>query len=1002
MNGQPFRNAKGGLIDRDRPLGFTFNGRRHQGFAGDTLASALLASGVRRVARSFKYHRPRGIFAAGEEEPNALVQLRIGTRTEPNIRATRVELFDGLVAASQNCWPSVDFDLGAGAAWVSRLMPPGFYYKTFKWPNLLWPAYEHVLRKLAGMGVAPRQADPDRYEHRFAHCDVLVVGGGPAGLAAAIAAGRAGARVIVADDGPEFGGSLAAEARPIDGAPAQEWAAAAVAELTAMPDVTLVRRASVFGYYDHNALAIAEHVADHLAEPLPFQPRQRLWMVRARQVVLATGATERSFVFADNDRPGIMLASAARAYANRFAVRAGRRCVVFTNNDSAYGAAADLAAAGIEISAVIDARPGDPGPAAAKALGTGIERLAGHAIVATRGSGALTAVEVAPLNKSGDGLGGSLRRFDCDLLCVSGGWNPAVQLHAQAQGRPVYDDTLAAFVPGPSVQAERSAGSAKGTFTLAGCLADGMEAGAEAARQAGFEAAETPPVPACEDEGEAAPMRALWSVPPLPGQRRKCFVDLQTDVTQADVELASREGYKSVEHVKRYTTLGMGTDQGRTGNVAGLAILARQLGTDIPQVGTTTFRPPYVPVTMGTLAGRETGHHFQPVRRSAMHGWHKAAGAAFVTAGLWLRPQYYVRPGESMWDAIYRETMAVRKSVGMVDVSTLGKIDIQGADAAEFLNRVYINAWSKLGIGRCRYGVMLREDGIAFDDGTTSRLGETHYLMTTTTASAGPVMQHLEYFAQVVWPALDVHIVSVTEEWAAIALAGPDSRKVLERLTDDVDVSNEALPFMGVRQGTFAGVAGRLFRISFSGELAYEINVPADYGPHLWEAMLAAGKDFDITPYGTEALGILRTEKGHVVGGELNGRTTADDLGFGRMASSAKEFIGKRSLNRPGLTDENRKQLIGLVPADGKTAIPRGAQIVSDPDQALSNPMIGEVTSACYSPNLEMPIGLGIVAAGRARMGETLYALSPMRGERVAVTVTNPVFIDPEGERLRA
>jgi sarcosine oxidase subunit alpha len=439
MTGQDFRNPAGGLIDRDRPLGFTFNGRRYPGFAGDTLASALLANGVRLVARSFKYHRPRGIFAAGEEEPNALVQLRRGARAEPNIRATRVELFDGLIASSQNCWPSVDFDLGAAAAWLSHLMPPGFYYKTFKWPGFAWPAYERVLRNLAGMGVAPREADPDRYEHRFAHCDVLVVGGGPAGLAAAVVAGRAGARVILADDGPEFGGSLMAERALIDGAPATEWAAAMVSELAAMPGVTLVRRATVFGYYDHNALAIAERVADHLAEPAPFQPRQRLWMVRARRVVLATGATERSFVFADNDRPGVMLASAAGTYANRFAVRAGRRCVVFTNNDSAYGAAADLVAAGIEVAAIVDARPGDPGPAAAKALDDGIEHLAGHAVVATRGSRALTAVEVAPLSAAGDGLGSSLRRFDCDLLCVSGGWNPAVQLHAQAQGRPVYD-----------------------------------------------------------------------------------------------------------------------------------------------------------------------------------------------------------------------------------------------------------------------------------------------------------------------------------------------------------------------------------------------------------------------------------------------------------------------------------------------------------------------------------------------------------------------------------
>ncbi|MDP6884132.1 MAG: glycine cleavage T C-terminal barrel domain-containing protein, partial [Rhodospirillales bacterium] len=541
-------------------------------------------------------------------------------------------------------------------------------------------------------------------------------------------------------------------------------------------------------------------------------------------------------------------------------------------------------------------------------------------------------------------------------------------------------------------------GSAAGVWNTDACIASGEASGDRAVQALGRSTATArPPLKG----GWITPIQPLYEVR-VPDRKLKSFVDPQHDVTADDVRLAHREGYVSVEHLKRYTTLGMGTDQGRTGNVVGLAILAGQLGADIGQVGTTTFRPPFVPVTMGTIAGPEIGHHFQPVRRSAMHGWHEAAGAAFVPAGLWLRPQYYARPGEGLWDAIYRETVAVRTSVGLCDVSTLGKIDIQGADAAEFLNRVYINAWSKLGIGRCRYGVMLREDGIVLDDGTTSRLADNHYLMTTTTASAGPVMGHLEYFLQVVWPELDVHIISVTEEWAAIALAGPDSRKVLERLTDDIDVSNEALPFMGVRQGTFAGVAGRLFRISFSGELAYEINVPADYGQHLWEAMLAAGKEFDITPYGTEALGILRTEKGHVVGGELNGRTTADDLGFGRMASSAKEFIGKRSLNRPGLTDENRKQLVGLVPADGKTAIPRGGQIVADPDHPLPKPMIGEVTSACYSPNLKTPIGLAIITAGRARLGETLYALSPMRGERVAVTIADPVFIDPEGERLRA
>ena len=999
MTGQPYRNPEGGRIDRSRPLGFTFNGRRLEGYAGDTLASALLAGGVRLVARSFKYHRPRGVFGCGVEEPNALVQLRTGGRTEPNVRATQVELFEGLVAASQNCWPTVGFDVYALASVFSPLLPSGFYYKTFMWPG--WMTFENSIRRAAGMGKAPAEADPDRYEHRYAHCDVLVAGGGPAGLAAALAAGRAGARVILADDGPAFGGALNACDAVIDDAPAAAWVAAGVAELAALADVTLLRRACVFGYYDHNALAIAERVADHVLEPPPFQPRQRMWIVRARQVVIATGATERSLVFADNDRPGVMLASAARTYANRYAVRAGERAVVFTNNDSAYEAAADLAGAGIAVAAIVDARGGDGGGAAARARNAGIECVSGHAVIGTRGGRRLAGVDIARLGDAGDAIAGAPRRIDCDLLCVSGGWNPTVHLHAQAQGRPVYDERAAAFVPGPAVQAERSAGAAKGTFDLAGCLGEGFDAGAEAARAAGFADAKAPPAPVCAEAHEPAPIRPLWTIPLPAGSRRKRFVDLQNDVTVADVALAAREGYRSVEHLKRYTTLGMGTDQGRTSNVPGLAILAGILGTDIPSVGTTTFRPPFVPVTMGTVAGPEIGHHLAPVRRSAMHDWHATAGAAFVPAGLWLRPQYYLRDGEGMWDAIYRETLAVRQGVGMVDVSTLGKIDIQGRDCAEFLNRVYINAWSKLAVGRCRYGVMLRDDGVVLDDGTTTRLDENHYMMTTTTANAGEVMRHLEFCLQVLWPELDVHVISVTEEWAAIALAGPDSRKVLEKVTA-LDVDNEAVPYMGYCRGDFVGIPGRLFRISFSGELGYEINVPADYGLALWQAIVEAGGPFGITPYGTEALGILRTEKGHVVAGELNGRTTADDLGFGRMLSQRKDFIGKRSLGRPGLTGETRKQLVGLVPADGKTPVPRGGQLVTDPDHALPNPMAGEVTSACYSPTLGKPIALALLAGGRSREGETLYAVSPMRGETMPVTVTNPVFIDPQGERVRA
>ena len=999
MSPQPFRLPSGGLIDRGRPLAFDFDGRPYQGYHGDTLASALLANGVNLVARSFKYHRPRGIFGAGAEEPNALVGLRGGARAEPNLRATQIELFDGLEAASQNRWPSLAFDVGAVNGLLSPLLPAGFYYKTFMWPGSWWMAYERIIRHAAGMGRASSAPDPDHYEHCFAHCDVLVAGGGPAGLAAALAAGRAGARVILADETPAFGGGLRGENAVIDDAPALDWVARNLDELAAMTHVTLLPRACVFGYYDHNLLAIVERVADHLVAPPAHAPRQRRWMVRAKQVVLATGSIERSLVFANNDRPGVMLASAARTYVNAFAVRPGRRAVIFTNNDSAYQAAADLAAAGIEVAALVDCRS-EPGAAAALAERHGIKVLAGHAVVAARGGKRVAGVEVAALDGSGGLTGPGRQRLDCDLLAVSGGWSPSVHLHAQARGRPRYDPVIAAFVPGDSVQSERSAGAARGTLDLAACLRDGLAAGTAAAREAGFAAATQPPAPDCP-EAPQSPIRPLWLVPSPPGRHGKKFVDLQNDVTAADVGLAAREGYVSVEHVKRYTTLGMGTDQGRTSNVAGLAILADLRETDIPSIGTTTFRPPYTPVTIGAFASGETGTSFAPLRRTAMHAWHQAAGAPFVAAGLWHRPQAYPRAGESLTQAIRREALAVRRGVGLVDVSTLGKIDIQGPDAAELLNRVYINAWSKLAVGRCRYGVMLRDDGMVLDDGTTSRLAEQRYLMTTTTAEAGPVLQHLEYLLQVVWPELDVQVVSVTEEWTAMALAGPDSRKVLARVVEGLDICNEALPYMAVGQGKVAGVPARIYRISFSGELGYEINVPADHGLAVWQALLAAGEDLAMVPYGTEAMGVLRIEKGHVVGGEINGRTTADDLGFGRMLSTRKDFIGKRALNRPGLQAADRKQLVGLVPADGATPIPRGGQLVVDPEHALPNPMEGEVTSQCYSPTLEKPIGLGLLRRGRARLGETLHACSPVTNESVPVTVTSPVFVDPEGERLR-
>ena len=992
MSAQPFRNPDGGLIDRSRPLDFTFNGQRLQGYAGDTLASALLANGVRLVGRSYKYHRPRGIFGAGAEEPNALVQLGLGGRTEPNTRATEIALFEGLSATSQNCWPSVGFDTGAVNNLLSAFLPAGFYNKTFMWPTGLWGTYERFLRNAAGLGTSPLEPDPARYEHRYFHCEVMVVGGGPAGLAAALAAGRSGGRVLLVDDQPVLGGHLGGTRDSIDGRPAADWVAGTVNELAAMSEVTLLNRATAFGYYDHGMITVLERVQDHLGEPDTSRPRQRMWWVRAAQVVLATGAIERPLVFADNDRPGVMLASAARTYVNRYAVRPGSRAVVFTNNDSAYGAALDLAAGGVRVAAVVDVRAGGADAAAAPVLEAGIECMKGHAVVASRGRKKVRGARVMALDEGGATRQGTSVELDCDLICLSGGWNPTVHLFSQSGGKVVYDQELTAFVPGRSVQADRSCGGAKGDFRLGACIRGGYEAGAAAAVAAGCQAPGTAPDPTC-DESEENPVAPLWTIPLPPGMQGKRFVDFQGDVDVCDVALAAREGYRSVEHLKRYTALGMGTDQGRTSNVNGLAILAAVTGRDIPAVGTTTFRPPFMPVPLGAFAGREVGAHMAPTRRSAVHEWHEKAGAVFVNVGQWLRPQYYPRPDESVMEAIQREAADVRAGVGMVDVSTLGKIDIQGPDASEFLNRVYINGWKKLAIGRCRYGVMLREDGMVLDDGTTSRLAENRFLMTTTTVHAGAVMTHLE---------LDVHVVSVTEEWTAIALAGPDSRRVLAKVTDDIALGNEEFPFMGIRQGTIAGIPGRVFRISFSGELAFEVNVPADHGRTVWERMMAAGEEYNITPYGTEAQSILRIEKGHVVGGEINGRTTAGDLGFGGMLSKAKDFIGKRSLTRPGLDDEHRKQLVGLVSTDGQSRIPRGAQIVADPSTPPPVPMLGEVTSNCHSPALGRPVALALLAAGRARQGESLYALSPVTGESVSVMVTEPVFVDPERERLRA
>ncbi|MEP6608927.1 MAG: sarcosine oxidase subunit alpha family protein [Burkholderiaceae bacterium] len=992
---QPFRLREGGALDRARPLAFDYDGVSYQGYAGDTLASALLANGVHLVARSFKYHRPRGIFSAGAEEPNALVQLGRGARTEPNVRATTQELYDGLIASSQNCWPSVHFDIGAINNAVSRLIPAGFYYKTFMWPPRWWLKYEHGIRHAAGMGRAASEPDPDHYEHRYAHCDVLVIGGGATGLASASAAARCGARVIVCEENAYWGGAVFDAER--DGESARHWIDDTVAELTSHTDVTLLSRTTAFGYYDGNLVGAVERVTDHLAASPPHTPRHRLWKIRAKSVVLASGAIERPIAYANNDLPGTLLSGAAHTYVKRYGVRPGSRAVVFTNNDGAYADALALHAAGVAIGAIVDARPSTSlsGALAAQVRAASVTLFAESAIVKAHGTQRVSAVDVVSI------AGGALRRIDCDLACVSGGWNPAVHLFSQARGKLRYDEALATFVPESSPLPIMPVGAANGCFEFAQALAQGHAAGVTAAERSGFTAlTHQAPYVVSTERSRLLP---LWSVPALI-KSDKCFVDLQNDVTVSDIALAARENYQSIEHLKRYTTLGMGTDQGKTSNVIGLAIMAQLLDVPIPKVGTTTFRPPYTPVTLGAMPGFEAGAHVEPTRYSAIHDWHAERGARFVNAGLWKRPHSYPRPGESEDDAVNREARSVRTSVGVVDVSTLGKIELQGRDVPELLNRVYINKWDTLAVGRCRYGVMLREDGIVMDDGTTSRLSDTHYLMTTTTVNAVKVMQQLEYLLQAEWPELEVFATSVTEQWTAAALSGPNSRKVLAKLVD-IDVSNEAFPFLAVgtcNVRTASGpVPARLFRISYSGEMAYEIHVPADRGLAMWEAVIEAGKQFGLMQYGTEAMSTLRIEKGHVViGAEADGRTTADDLGVGKLVNAKKWCIGKPLLSRPALTAPNRWQLVGLTALDDAPML-RAAKIVADPAHAAPNPMLGHVTSWCFSPNLDQWIALALLANGRARHDEVLWAVSPLANAKVRVKVGSPVFIDPEGERLR-
>jgi len=988
-SGNRQRLPVGGLIDRSKSLSFRFDGRSYSGFEGDTLASALLANDVRLVGRSFKYHRPRGVLTAGSEEPNALVTLRTGAHAEPNSKATTIALFDGLEATSQNRWPSLAFDLMAVNQVAAPLFVAGFYYKTFMWPAKFWEkVYEPLIRRAAGLGSLSLLPDPDAYDRNHAFCDLLVIGGGPAGLAAALTAGRAGLRVIIANEDALMGGRLLAERHVVDDLSAVDWAARSVAELQSLPNVTLLDRTTVFGVYDGREYGAVERLTDHLAAMPTGQPRQRLWKIIARRSILAAGALERPLVFGGNDKPGVMLASAASTYINRFAVAPGRQAVIFTTSDSGWRTAQDLHAAGIRLSAIVDSRRKVPEGPMQEMRAAGV-RIFSEAVVSQAHGRFVKGVTIRLHD-------GTEQRVAADLVAMAGGWNPSIGLGGNLGSRPVWSDSIHSFVLEDAPPGMAPAGAAAGHFSLTEALKDGVNISTLIAADMGVQSA-SEPAPRTDDEAtDAAP---LWYVC---GAKGKAFVDFQHDVTEADVALAAREGFTSIEHLKRYTTLGMATDQGKISQLNGQALLAKATGKSIAEAGTILSRPPYLPVAIGVFAGHHREAHFRPIRQTASHAWAAELGAVFVDAGQWKRAQWYPRYGEKDWmETVHREVTSTRTAVGVCDVSTLGKIDVHGTDAAVLLDRLYINMFSTLPIGKARYGVMLREDGFVMDDGTATRFAEDRFFLTTTTVNAAKIMQHIDYARQVLWPELDVQATSVTEQWSTFAVAGPHSRAFLQEFLPDLDLSNAAFPFMAAIEFVWNGCVARLFRLSFSGELAYEISVPASQGELFIRTLWEHGRKFRLCPYGTEALGIMRIEKGHPAGNELNGQTTAQDLGMGRMMSTKKDFIGRVLAKRPGLLDPDRPSLVGLKPVDRGQRLKAGAHLIGCGDAPVAANDQGYVTSVAVSPTLGHSIGLALLRHGPERTGERIMAHDPVRGADIEAEICNPVFVDPEGARVR-
>ncbi|KRO55932.1 MAG: sarcosine oxidase subunit alpha [Pelagibacteraceae bacterium BACL5 MAG-120705-bin12] len=990
------------FIDETTRVSFKFNSKNYYGYKGDTLASALIANGIHLVGRSFKYHRPRGIMTAGSEEPNAIVQLNNNSAlSEPNVRATEVEIYDGLEASSQNCWPSVNFDIGGINNFLSPLLPAGFYYKTFMWPASFWEKYEYFIRKSAGLGKSPAAPDPDIYDHKYIHCDVLVIGGGISGIMAAKTAAQNGLNTLLVEEKPNLGGTTIyqnSEQHKINNQTSSIWLEKEIANLESLDNLEIKTRTSVAAFHGYNFLLARENLTDHLPiKDRTNKVRQRLLKIRAKKVITATGSLERPLVFNNNDRPGILLSSAIKKYIDFYGVSCGEDNVLFTNNDSAYETALSLFKKGIRVKAIVDIREQPSSKIIEEVESNGIKIYKEYTVVNTEGYKKINKISIMQLSKDGQSVIGSKIDLDCDCLGLSGGWTPAVHLFTQSGGKLRFRDEDQVFIPNHYPSKQISIGSCNGDFEL-----DEILNLVPTQLKNFLEIEKTEYENLSIEISKNLSKRNIWLLPSdkVLG-KTKPFVDYQNDATAKDIKLALREGFRSIEHVKRYTTTGMGTDQGKLGNMHALGIIAETAGVKMGELGTTTFRPPYTPLSFGTIVGRNVGEYFDIFRKTTIHEWHVKNNAEFENVGQWKRAWYYPKTTEDMHQAVQRESKAARESAGILDASTLGKIDIQGTDASEFLNRVYTNTWSKLGIGKCRYGLMLHEDGMVYDDGVTTRLDENHYIMTTTTGGAANVMSKLEDYLQTEWPELDVYLTSVTDHFATISVCGPNSKKIVSKVIPDLDLSDENFPHMSFKNAKIDKVKCRVMRISFTGEHSYEINIQASFGKSVWEKCMEAGKEFNITPYGTETMHLLRAEKGFIiVGQDTDATMTPIDLQMDWIVSKKKyDFIGKRSLYRSDTIREDRKQLVGLLTDDPKIVLEEGAQIVEDTNLKPIE-MLGHVTSSYYSPNLNKSIALAVVRGGKNMMGKKLFI--PMENKTISVTVADPVFLDKENKRLNA